>query len=158
MWTWFFEWQSTWIGSYALNCSATTASYPEPSCTALKSLFEGRLKPVLFLSDPIDVMDGNISSFDNLTITTSFQDSCSGASEDDLIFYQIFTWWTDGVLVIAIGITGFIANGLTIIPLLFSKKLSRYLLTPNISLGTINKWHHGNRTQIWLPSLSIMLK
>ena len=70
-------------------------------------------------------MADNISSFDNFTVTSSFEDSFSGASEDDLIFYQIFTWWTDGVLVIVIGMTGFIANGLTIIPLLFSKKLSR---------------------------------
>ena len=55
---------------------------------------------------------------------------CPGASDAEMELYIELKWWMDGVFQIVIGLTGIAGNTIAM-PILLSKKLSRYNLGYN---------------------------
>ena len=51
---------------------------------------------------------------------------CTGASEKEMQLYSQLAWWMDGVIQIVVGLIGLAGNTVAI-PILLSKKLSRYV-------------------------------
>jgi len=56
---------------------------------------------------------------------------CTGASEEEMQLYSQLAWWMDGVIQIVVGLIGLAGNTVAI-PILLSKKLSRYVLYVNL--------------------------
>jgi hypothetical protein len=47
-------------------------------------------------------MEFNSSSPMNDSASQTLDDSCAGSSEEDYSFYDTFSWWTDGVLLVSL--------------------------------------------------------
>ena len=65
---------------------------------------------------------------DNITLEDTGNSTsvpCPGASDEEMELYKELAWWMDGVIQIVMGVIGIAGNSIAI-PILLSKKLSRY--------------------------------